>query len=85
MSLFLIGTSYGIHAQPTNDVCANAITLLVDGSCNVFDNTNATPSNNPQPTMHCDQNFDDAQDIWFRIVAPASGNLPQNQFYFLRL
>lgn len=60
--------------QPTNDVCTTAIPVLVDGNCTVFDNTGATASNNPQSPMHCGSNFLNAQDIWFTVVAPPSGN-----------
>lgn len=60
--------------QPVNDICDSAIALLVDGNCSVFDNIDATESNNPQAFMHCDANSSPAQDVWFTVVAPASGN-----------
>lgn len=71
MMLLVSGLLYG---QPSNDLCQNAIMLPVDGSCQVYNNTDATPSNNPNPLMLCDQNSNIAEDVWFKVTAPASGN-----------
>jgi len=60
-------------AQPSNDICDNAIMLAVDGTCQTYSNVDATASNHPRAFMHCGENFDPAHDIWFSIVAPPSG------------
>jgi len=73
-TVFLLFISILTYAQPINDICSTAILLPVDGSCQIFDNIDATPSNNPDPLMHCDYNWSNAQDVWFKVTAPPSGN-----------
>lgn len=47
--------------------CINAISLPVDGTCQVFDNTDSTTSNTPQESILCGWDFNPAYDMWFSI------------------
>lgn len=65
----------------TNDECVDAISVMADGSCNVFNNFGATPSFGPSvPEFSCIEANTPIpntplKDVWFKTTVPASGNL----------
>lgn len=74
MILMMSMSTMIVIAQPTNDMCSNAIVLPVDGTCQVFDNIDATASNNPYPGILCGSNYTDT-DVWYSVIVPPSGDL----------
>lgn len=75
-TILFMSISIFVHAQLANDMCANAIQLMIDGSCTTYDNTGATASNMPQGRMLCGSNDDlSAEDMWFVFQAIPSGNV----------
>ncbi|MBR9860243.1 T9SS type A sorting domain-containing protein [bacterium] len=60
-------------AQPSNNICEDAILLTYTGSCNfqTYSNTNATSSGSATST--CSSN--PSTDVWFKVVVPNSGRL----------
>ena len=66
--LMLSKTTMMAIAQPSNDICDNAIMLAVDGTCQTYSNVDATASNHPRALMQCGNNFEPAHDVWFSIL-----------------
>ncbi|MFA4853702.1 MAG: hypothetical protein WC599_14395, partial [Bacteroidales bacterium] len=63
---------------PANDNCNNATTLTIGQSCNFSQYTNsyATQSaTTPFPTCGAFTTANVCEDVWFKVVAPASGNV----------
>ena len=73
--IFSILTASTLFAQaPSNDECSNATLLTVGTSCNFVSGTsvNATASASiPDPSCGSTTRL----DVWYRFVAPASGNV----------
>ena len=61
---------------PINDDACNAITLSLDSGCvgGVYTNTGATIENN-EPTESCWGDSDYLRTVWFKFLAPESGNI----------
>ncbi len=72
------------HAQPVNDNVCGAITVPVDGSINMYSNVDATsqPDEVAPPgglcasqSSWCGSNAAVENSVWFKFLAPASGNV----------
>lgn len=57
-----------------NDICQDAIPLTV-GNCLITSNEDATPSNQPTPSLSCGETLANDLDVWYSVIVPASGNL----------
>lgn len=61
---------------PVNDLCANAINLTVNYSCqsNTFNNIRSTASSGV-PAFTCGNPGSPINDVWFKLVVPPSGSV----------
>ena len=74
--LLLLLWTVKIWAQPANDNPCSAIALTGNVTCafSVFDNNGGTtPSGIPNPS--CGGTSPGAEDVWFTVTVPPSGNL----------
>ena len=85
-AVFSICLQNGFGVIPTNDTCAAATLLTVGaGACtnpvtgNLF-NSNITPSRTTNPT--CTVNTTLKNDVWYKAIVPASGNLVVADFCY---